>query len=101
MTQSPLNFNSPFQSHSETSIDAARSIRSDTGRLRAMVLDYIRNASTPYGATDEEIQRVLGMNPSTERPRRVELVNLGLVRDSGYKRKTSSGRLAVVWCAVA
>lgn len=37
------------------------------------------------------------MNPSTERPRRVELVKGGWIRDSGKTRKTHSGSEATVW----
>jgi hypothetical protein len=49
------------------------------------------------GGTDEELQDALGMNPNTQRPRRIELVERGLVRDSGRTRKTKSGRRATVW----
>lgn len=41
------------------------------------------------------------MNPSTERPRRVELVENGLVEDSGRVRQTDSKTEAVVWIVVA
>jgi hypothetical protein len=37
------------------------------------------------------------MNPSTQRPRRVELVEGGWVEDSGERRPTRSGMDAVVW----
>jgi DNA-binding Lrp family transcriptional regulator len=47
-------------------------------------------------ATDEEMQEGLGMNPSTQRPRRIELARRGLVVTCGT-RKTSSGRNADVW----
>ncbi len=50
--------------------------------------------------TDQEIQEVLELDPSTERPRRVELVRMFLVRDSGLRRLTRSGRHATVWEAV-
>jgi hypothetical protein len=53
----------------------------------------------PHGATDEEMQQRLAMNPSTQRPRRIELVKQGLVAEGGT-RKTQSGRNAVVWLAV-
>jgi hypothetical protein len=52
------------------------------------------------GATDEEMQLASRMNPSTQRPRRIELVDLGLAVDSGLVRKTKTGRKAVVWRAV-
>lgn len=44
------------------------------------------------------MQTCLGMNPSTQRPRRIELVKAGLViGPEGLTRKTSSGRKAQVW----
>lgn len=85
------------QRHSATSIAAARDIEPATHTLRAQVLAHIRSSG---GATDEEIQTALGMEGSTQRPRRVELIRQGLIRDSGRKRLTSSRRQAVVWEAI-
>jgi hypothetical protein len=87
--------NVPFQAHSETSHDAAEAIMPNAGTLRRRVLDLIGVA--PAGLTDEQIQFVLSMNPSTQRPRRIELQRMGLIRDSGRTRATRSGRKAVVW----
>lgn len=87
----------PYQRHSETSFDAASEIEPNAGTLRAKVLEFLR--ALPSGATDEEIQLALEMNPSTQRPRRVELVDRGLVFDSGNVRLTKSKRRAVVWQA--
>lgn len=84
----------PFQPHSDTSREAAESI--DANTLRERVHRYIREQG-PFGATDDEVQYELDMNPSTQRPRRIELVQQGRVRDSGRKRKTRSGRNATVW----
>ena len=84
------------QFHRETSVAAATAIEPDAGTLRGRVLSYIRSVG---GSTDEEIQVALGMNPSTARPRRVELVDKGLIFENG-QRKTSSGRWAIVWSAV-
>jgi len=50
-----------------------------------------------YGWTDEELQIQLTWNPSTERPRRIELMDYGFVYDSGRTRRTHSNRKAVVW----
>ena len=80
--------------HPETSHEAAEKIAEPAGTLRARVLSFIEYWG---GATDEEIQLGLKMNPSTERPRRVELVERGLVEDSGETRPTRSGRKATVW----
>jgi predicted ArsR family transcriptional regulator len=88
----------PYQPHSPTSIGAAEAMRPGAKVDRAAVLDII---SRKFGGlTDEEIQRSLKLNPSTERPRRIELVRAGKVRASGKTRKTASGRPAVVWEAV-
>ena len=67
--------------------------------LRAQVLEVIR-ASGERGTTDDEIQKALSINPSTEVPRRGELVKAGLVRPSRIRRATSSARTAKVWIAV-
>lgn len=83
----------PYQPHSGTSKEAAEEIRENAGTLRANVLNLLRQISL----TDEEIQIRLGMNPSTERPRRIELVQSGKVRDSGITRRTRSRRSATVW----
>lgn len=88
----------PYQKHSATSAAAAREARPNAGTLRAIVLGELERRG-PRGATDDELQDALGMNPSTQRPRRVELVERGLVRDSGDTRKTKSGRSATVWVA--
>ena len=88
----------PYQAHSETSKAAAESMQSKAKMERGRVYRCIK--SEKYGLIDEEQQIALEMNPSTQRPRRIELVAAGLVRDSGRKRATSSGRMAVVWEAV-
>jgi hypothetical protein len=85
------------QRHSATSKAAAVAVKPKLNALQADVLGCIRILS---GATDAEIQAHLHMDPSTERPRRVELVVKGLIRDSGRTRATPSGRQAVVWEAV-
>lgn len=93
----PLFRDPPAQEHSKTSKAAARSMRKPkTASLRDQVMAFIRIRG---GATDEEIQIALDMPASTQRPRRVELMQAGLVRDSGEVRNTKSGRKAVVWKA--
>ena len=79
-----------------TSQAAAESIRPKAKQLRLKVLAFIRGTGEG-GATDHEIQAGLGMNPSTQRPRRGELVKAGLVENSGRTRATPSGRQATVW----
>ncbi len=87
----------PFQRHSQTSQAAAESIAPKAATLRAQVLEFIR-ARGPV--TDEEIADGLKLNPSTARPRRVELSNRRLIVKSGIGTNRS-GRSAACWKAVA
>ena len=84
----------PYQRHSQTSKQAAKEINPHLNGLQTKVLDLL--AGQPAGLTDEQMQIVLGMNPSTQRPRRIELMKLGLITEAGT-RKTRSGRNAVIW----
>lgn len=90
----------PYQGHSDTSMYASWAIAAHAGSLRAQVFTHLCAVGL-HGATDEELQRALGMPANTQRPRRVELVRAGVVRDSGRRRPTSTKRNAVVWIATA
>lgn len=87
----------PFVHGSETSRQAAVAIRPAAGTLRARVLAAIEGA--PEGLTDEEGCERTGMNPSTWRPRRGELLTGGFIRNTGRTRKSASGREMTVWAA--
>jgi hypothetical protein len=90
--------NLPYQAHSSTSKAAALAYadKADNVRHRVyLMIDYYTQNGD--GLTDEEITDILDLNPSTERPRRVELVQRLLVEDSGRVRQTRSGMEAVVW----
>lgn len=87
------------QVQSKTSVAAALAAEPSAGTDRAKVLAMLRRLGF-QGATDEQMQRSLGMNGNAQRPRRVELVEAGLVVDSERTRKTTFGRLAIVWVAV-
>lgn len=97
--QASLDYSAPAQRHSATSRAAASKIRPNVGTLQQQVLDCLRGCGW-VGATDEEMQIAMEMNPSTQRPRRIELMQMGQVIDSGTTRHTKSGRSAVVWRAV-
>lgn len=91
-----------------TSHAAAATVRGVT-ETREHILEVL--AYLDQGATDEQIaevydQRVRAgawrpVSPSGLRTRRAELVDLGMVRDSGRTRLTESGRRSVVWARVA
>lgn len=83
--------------HPGTSKDAATRIGDGRNRLQVVVLVAITSNG---GLTDEAGIARTGIAASTYRPRRVELVDGGLVRDSGRKALTASGRQAIVWEAV-
>lgn len=87
----------PYQAHSPTSREAASSMLESLDACQRRVYQFIALRGRWRGATDEEIQVALEMNPSTERPRRIELCNKGLIENSGRTRKTRSGRKATVW----
>lgn len=89
----------PFQSHSQTSRDAAQSITKHVSPLHQRVLNYLKQH--PQGATDEQIIDGIGLGASTVRPRRIELVQLNIIKDSGCYERTRSGRKATLWVAAA
>jgi hypothetical protein len=83
--------NEPGKSHRDardTEAAAAARIEVRSGTQRAAVFEALRVEPQ----TDDELQQLLGMNGNTERPRRVELVDRGLVEDSGQRREN-----AIVW----
>ncbi len=88
----------PPHNCSDTSRAPAAAARPGAGTGRGAVLKYLVRCGED-GATDEQIQQSLGMRVQTETPRRRELVQAGLVTDSGRRRPTSSGRTAAVWIA--
>jgi len=89
----------PYVKHSETSKAAAEALVRP-GTKRAAVLRFIESRGR-YGATDDEIQLGLGMSPSTERPRRIELFEARLIVKSGVQRYTRAGRSAEVYMALS
>lgn len=84
----------------ESSHKAARTV-SKLAEKRAAVLAILRDH--PVGLTDTGIasihhtRQLPWQSPSGLRTRRNELVELGLVQDSGRVETTASGRQAIVW----
>lgn len=86
----------PSVNGSATSAAAADSLGPATlNAMQRRVYEFLLERGAA-GATDEEMQKELEMNPSTQRPRRVELARKGLIVEMGTRR-TTSGRMAVVW----
>lgn len=89
----------PFVKGSDTSEAASQSLEPTAKTKRRVVLTLIEVTGTT-GATDDELERLTGWRHQTVSARRRELVLQGLVKDSGKRRDTSSGRSAAVWEAV-
>jgi hypothetical protein len=81
--------------HPETSHEAAARALGKSGSARRRVLA----ALTKFALTDDEMQYLLRMPANTQRPRRVELVEMGYVQSTGLRRTTPSGAEAIVWYA--
>ena len=80
---------------SDTSKAAAVSMAPLVGKLKRRVYDFV--ASKRLGATCEEVCIALDLKHQTGSARVRELVQLGFIGDTGYRRKTTSGRSARVY----
>jgi N6-adenosine-specific RNA methylase IME4 len=77
------------------SLDALASLGEETtAQLRSRVLVEIRERG---GATCDEVEVALDLRHQTASARVNELLNDGLISDSGLRRHTRSGRAATVW----
>lgn len=85
----------PSPGKTDTSAEAARMIKQVT---RQRVLDII-TASDHWGLTASEVSARTGIPLLTARPRTTELGVIGLIKDSGRRRKNANGRNEIVWVA--
>lgn len=84
----------PYAAESDTSRDAAESMRDHVARLEGRVLAAIEKAG---GATCDEVEVATGLAHQTASARVNGLMRKGRIYDSGERRKTRSGRNAAVW----
>ena len=89
----------PYVKGSATSQAAAESMKPHARTIRQRVYEYILSRGG-FGCTDEEVIAALGVSPSTARPRRGELVQMGAVKKTGDTRPTRSGRQAAVYVGI-
>jgi DNA-binding IclR family transcriptional regulator len=68
------------------------------GRLQRLALHAISEAGK-RGLTSQELAERTGVDFAASQPRTSELRRLGLIRDSGQRRKNRSGKQAIVWIA--
>jgi hypothetical protein len=85
-------------SNTTTSKAAAEAKLPTAGSDRAAVLEAIRQAGG-WGLTREEAEAAAGVTANSCRPRVVELLAAGLIRESDRTRATCSGRQAIVLVA--
>lgn len=87
----------PFVAGSDTSKAAAESVRGVAERDATLILAYIKRVR---GATCDEVEVALNLSHQTTSARCADLKNkLGLIVDSGERRRTRSGRKAAVYVA--
>jgi len=86
----------PFARNSDTSRDAADSMRGHAADVRARVFDYIAACGLD-GATADEVLVALRLSHQTGSARVSELARDGVIVDSLMRRRTRSGRAAVVY----
>ena len=80
----------------DTSAEARESIADQIGSIEQTVLQAIV-ARGIGGATCDEIEVELGMRHQTVSARFTKLAQDGKIEDTGWRRKTRSGRKAIVW----
>lgn len=79
-----------------TSKASALALVNSVSHLQKLALDLIDMYSPP-GLTDEHLDKIAARGRNTLRPRRCELLALGLVVPSGLEEENDSGKSAVVW----
>lgn len=79
----------------DTSHAALRQIRVCAPEMRAKILGALRASPAPL--CDEELIDITGMNPSSLRPRRLELIEAGEIVAAPVIKLTKSGRKAQAW----
>ncbi len=84
------NGHPPFQKHSATSKAAADKAAPRAGSDKARVLEFIRDHGE-HGATSEEVQIALGLSHQTGSARVSDLLQDGLIVESGRTRTTTKG----------
>jgi DNA-binding MarR family transcriptional regulator len=90
--------NVPYVKSSDTSRDAAESMRPHVSGMEMTVLYCVREWG---GATCDEIEDRMKLAHQTVSARLKGLRDKGLIKFSGLKRTTRSGRDAMVYVAVA
>jgi DNA-binding Lrp family transcriptional regulator len=86
----------PYVKGSDTSRAAAESMVPHVSAIEASVLAFVKRAGR-MGTTCDEIEDRMKLAHQTASARIKGLADKGLIRDSGARRKTRSGRAARVY----
>jgi len=98
MKYNPIYPETPGHRYVDTSIEAAAAIAPKCGRLQRLALAAIKETGVS-GLTTDELANRLGVDRGSIQPRTSELKLLGLIRDSGQRRRNLNGKRAIVWTA--
>lgn len=82
--------------HPASALEAARKARPRAGTRRYEVFKLIEKAGT-NGLTDDELESLTGRSHQAVSATRNTLMNDGLIEESGHKRRTQWGNLAIAW----
>jgi hypothetical protein len=98
----PVNFHrGPHSRNSDpdTSHLAGDNLRHLPGRNTLAFACLILHSRHPQGLTDDELSHLPGLRTydGNHHKRRPDLKRVGLVEDSGLRRKTVTGNSAIVW----
>ena len=85
----------PFSNRS-TSLAAAHSIAMDLSSMESKVLGVVYRAEG-QGVTCDEVEVAMGWSHQTVSARINGLMRKEMIADSGFTRRTRSGRSAIVW----
>ena len=88
-------FDAPGDKVSGPSQLAAQTVATTAKRLHAAVLEKFKR--NPAGLTADEIATSLNCSVLSVRPRVSELNRLGMIEQTGSRRKNESGMTATVW----
>lgn len=95
MKQLAIDFypTTPGYKRRETSRNAAKAIANRAPKLRDRAFEVLKT----WEMTADEIAHALQVSILSIRPRISELVELGMVEESGNYRENDSGKAAIVW----
>lgn len=91
-----LPYRAPAMRQVRNSVAAANLVTERWARSAQARLIRVLGDAHPDAMTDEEMAEAADMNPSTQRPRRIELHGRGLIVAGGIGR-TRAGREATLW----